>query len=157
MAHAEEATRTLQLAAGKARMRWWRKKYSSRMHNGTNQIIDQARMDAENIKSGADQYALDALMGLQTELEHPEHPSSKWGAGAAPEKDTTGTSDPTKINKKRPRIPAEAFFTEINPRRVLRGDITDVTDDHHHFALDLKGFSLVDHDGFMVGLAGWSR
>jgi hypothetical protein len=34
------------------------------------QIIDQARMDAENIKSGADQYAMDALMGLQTDLEH---------------------------------------------------------------------------------------
>jgi hypothetical protein len=26
-------------------------------------------MDAENIKTGADQYAMDALMGLQTELE----------------------------------------------------------------------------------------
>jgi len=35
----------------------------------SSQIIDQARAEAEDIKNGADQYALDALMGLETELE----------------------------------------------------------------------------------------
>jgi hypothetical protein len=66
----EEATRTLQLAREKADALVEKEVLVQDAQRRANQIIDQARMDAENIKSGADQYALDALMGLQTELEH---------------------------------------------------------------------------------------
>ncbi len=66
----EEATRTLQLAREKADSMVEKEVLVQDAQRRANQIIDQARMDAENIKTGADQYALDALMGLQTELEH---------------------------------------------------------------------------------------
>lgn len=66
----EEATRTLQLAREKADALVEKEVLVQDAQRRASQIIDQARMDAENIKSGADQYALDALMGLQTELEH---------------------------------------------------------------------------------------
>jgi hypothetical protein len=65
----EEANRTLQLAREKADALVDKEVLVQDAQRRSNQIIDQARMDAENIKTGADQYALDALMGLQTELE----------------------------------------------------------------------------------------
>ena len=65
----EEANRTLQLAREKAEGLIDKESLVQDAQRRSGQIIDQARMDAENIKSGADQYALDALMGLKTELE----------------------------------------------------------------------------------------
>jgi hypothetical protein len=65
----EEANRTLQLAREKADAMVDKEVLVQDAQRRSGQIIDQARMDAENIKNGADQYALDALMGLQTELE----------------------------------------------------------------------------------------
>ncbi len=66
----EEATRTLQLAREKADALVEKELLVQDAQRRAGQIVDQARMDAENIKSGADQYALEALMNLQTELEH---------------------------------------------------------------------------------------
>jgi vacuolar-type H+-ATPase subunit H len=66
----EEANRTLQLAREKADSLVEKEVLVQDAQRRAAQIIDQARMDAENIKTGADEYALDALMGLQTELEH---------------------------------------------------------------------------------------
>jgi vacuolar-type H+-ATPase subunit H len=65
----EEANRTLQLAREKADELIAKEVLVQDATRRAGQIIDQARMEAENIKTGADQYALDALMGLQTELE----------------------------------------------------------------------------------------
>jgi cell division septum initiation protein DivIVA len=65
----EEANRTLQLAREKAEALVEKEALVQDAQRRAGQIIDQARMDAENVKTGADQYALDALMGLQTELE----------------------------------------------------------------------------------------
>jgi hypothetical protein len=66
----EEANRTLQLAREKAEGMVDKEVLVTDAQRRAGQIIDQAKMDAENIKIEADQYALDALMGLQTELEH---------------------------------------------------------------------------------------
>ena len=65
----EEATRTLQLAREKADGMVDKEVLVTDAQRRAGQIIDQARMDAENIKIDADQYALDVLQGLQTELE----------------------------------------------------------------------------------------
>jgi len=65
----EEANRTLQLAREKADALVEKDVLVQDAQRRAGQIIDQARVEAENIKTGADQYALDALMGLQTELE----------------------------------------------------------------------------------------
>lgn len=65
----EEANRTLQLARERADSLVEKEALVLDAQRRAGQIIDQARMDAENIKTGADQYAMDALMGLQTELE----------------------------------------------------------------------------------------
>jgi len=64
----EEANRTLQLAREKADALVEKEALTQDAQRRAGQIIDQARVDAENIKNGADQYALDILMGLQTEL-----------------------------------------------------------------------------------------
>jgi hypothetical protein len=66
----EEANRTLALARDKAESLLDKEVVVTDAQRRAAQIIDQAKMDAENIKEGADQYALDALMNLQTELEH---------------------------------------------------------------------------------------
>jgi hypothetical protein len=66
----EEANRTLQLAREKAEGLLDKEVLITDAQRRAGQIIDQAKMDAENIKMGADQYAMDALMNLQTELEH---------------------------------------------------------------------------------------
>jgi DNA repair exonuclease SbcCD ATPase subunit len=65
----EEANRTLQLARDKADTLVEKEGLVQDAQRRANSIIDQARVEAENIKIGADQYALDALMGLQSELE----------------------------------------------------------------------------------------
>jgi cell division septum initiation protein DivIVA len=65
----EEANRTLQLAREKADTLIEKEGLVQDAQRRSGQIIDQARVEAENIKIDADQYALDALMGLQTELE----------------------------------------------------------------------------------------
>jgi len=65
----EEANRTLQLAREKADALVEKEVLVQDAQRRSGQIIDQARVEAENIKNGADQYAIDALMGLQTELE----------------------------------------------------------------------------------------
>jgi len=64
----EEANRTLQLAREKADTLVEKEALVQDAQRRSSQIVDQARVDAENIKIGADQYALDILMGLQTEL-----------------------------------------------------------------------------------------
>ena len=69
----EEANRTLQLAREKADALVEKEGLVQDAQRRSSQIIDQARVEAENIKIGADQYALDALMGLQTELERLIH------------------------------------------------------------------------------------
>ena len=65
----EEANRTLQLAREKADDLVGKEVLIQDAQRRAGQIIDQARMEAENIKTDADQYVLDSLMGLQTELE----------------------------------------------------------------------------------------
>ncbi|MBE3037971.1 MAG: hypothetical protein IMZ62_04055 [Chloroflexi bacterium] len=65
----EEANRTLQLAREKADELVGKEGLVQDAQRRAGQIIDQSRMEAENIKTDADQYTLDALMGLQTELE----------------------------------------------------------------------------------------
>jgi DNA repair exonuclease SbcCD ATPase subunit len=65
----EEANRTLQLAREKADDLVDKELLVQDAQRRASQIIDQARVEAENIKIDADQYALDSLMGLQTELE----------------------------------------------------------------------------------------
>ena len=65
----EEANRTLQLAREKADALVEKEALVTDAQRRAGQIIDQARVEAENIKTGADQYALESLMALQTELE----------------------------------------------------------------------------------------
>jgi cell division septum initiation protein DivIVA len=65
----EEANRTLQLAREKADMLVEKESLVQDAQRRATQIVEQARLEAENIKSGADQYAIDALMNLQMELE----------------------------------------------------------------------------------------
>ena len=65
----EEATRTIQIAREKAEGMVEKEVLVQDAQRRAAQIIDQAKVEAENIKTGADQYALDALMGLQRELE----------------------------------------------------------------------------------------
>jgi hypothetical protein len=65
----EEANRTLQLAREKADVLVEKESLVQDAQRRAVQIVDQARIEAENIKAGADQYAIDALTNLQTELE----------------------------------------------------------------------------------------
>jgi vacuolar-type H+-ATPase subunit H len=65
----EEANRTLQLARDKADGLVDKELLVQDAKRRADQIIDQARVEAENIKSGADQYAMDSLMNLEHEVE----------------------------------------------------------------------------------------
>ena len=65
----EEANRTLQLARDKAGELVDKDSVVMDARRRADQIIDQAHMDAENIKAGADQYAHDALTNLQQAME----------------------------------------------------------------------------------------
>ena len=65
----EEANRTLELAREKAAALVEKEALVQDAKRRADQIIDQARMEAENIKAGADQYALDSLGKLEHEIE----------------------------------------------------------------------------------------
>ncbi|MBU4226497.1 MAG: hypothetical protein KKC71_11860 [Chloroflexi bacterium] len=65
----EEANRTLVLAREKADQLVEKDGLAQEAQKRAGQIIEQARMEAENIKVGADQYALDSLLNLEMELE----------------------------------------------------------------------------------------
>jgi regulator of protease activity HflC (stomatin/prohibitin superfamily) len=65
----EEANRTLQLAREKADGLVEKELLVQDAKRRADQIIDQARAEAENTKAGADQYAMDSLMNLEREME----------------------------------------------------------------------------------------
>jgi cell division septum initiation protein DivIVA len=65
----EEANRTLQQAREKAEQMVDKESLVAEAQRRAAQIIDQARADAEDVRIGADQYALDGLAGIETELE----------------------------------------------------------------------------------------
>ncbi|MGC8855684.1 MAG: ATPase [Anaerolineae bacterium] len=65
----EEANRTLQLAREKAEQMAERDNIVLEAQRRAEQILAQARADAESIRRDADDYALDSLARLQTELE----------------------------------------------------------------------------------------
>jgi vacuolar-type H+-ATPase subunit H len=65
----EEANRTLQLAREKADGLVEKELLVQDAKRRADQIIDQARVEADNIKSGADQYAMDSLMKMENEVE----------------------------------------------------------------------------------------
>jgi vacuolar-type H+-ATPase subunit H len=66
----EEANRTLQLAREKADALVEKESLTQDARRRSDQIIEQARLESENIKAGADQYAMDSLKNLEAELEH---------------------------------------------------------------------------------------
>jgi vacuolar-type H+-ATPase subunit H len=65
----EEANRTLQIAREKADGFVEKEMLVQDAKRRADQIIDQARAEAENIKSGADEYAKESLMNLEHEVE----------------------------------------------------------------------------------------
>jgi hypothetical protein len=65
----EEVNRTLALAREKADQLVEKDGLTQDAQKRAGQILDQARMEAENIKAGADQYAMDSLLNLEMELE----------------------------------------------------------------------------------------
>jgi hypothetical protein len=65
----EEANRTLALAREKADQLVEKDAIAQEAQHRSGQILEQARMEAENVKAGAEQYSMDALMNLEVELE----------------------------------------------------------------------------------------
>ena len=65
----EEANRTLQLARDKAGELIEREALVTDAKRRADQIIDQARVEAENIKAGADKYAQESLTNLEHAME----------------------------------------------------------------------------------------
>ena len=65
----EEVNRTLALAREKADQLVEKDGLIQEAQKRAGQILDQAHMEAENIKAGADQYAMDSLLNLAMELE----------------------------------------------------------------------------------------
>jgi cell division septum initiation protein DivIVA len=65
----EEANRTLALAREKADGLIEKENVAQEAQKRYNQILEQARIEAENIKADADQYSMDALQNLEVELE----------------------------------------------------------------------------------------
>lgn len=65
----EEASRTLALAREKADQLIKKDAIAQDAQRRANQILEQARLEAENIKIGADQYSLGALMDLEVEMD----------------------------------------------------------------------------------------
>jgi F0F1-type ATP synthase membrane subunit b/b' len=65
----EEANRTLQLARDKASDLIDKEALVSDAKRRADQIVDQARAEADNIKSGADQYAQESLLNLEHAME----------------------------------------------------------------------------------------
>ena len=65
----EEANRTLELARQKAAELVDKEPLVQAARQRADQIIDQARVDADNVRAGADQYALESLSNLEVEME----------------------------------------------------------------------------------------
>jgi hypothetical protein len=65
----EEANRTLQLAREKADTLIEKEGLVQDAKRRSEQILQQARLEAENVKAGSDQYAMDSLKNLEAELE----------------------------------------------------------------------------------------
>ena len=65
----EEANRTLQLARDKASDLIDKEALVSDAKRRADQIVEQARVEADNIKSGADQYAQESLLNLEHAME----------------------------------------------------------------------------------------
>ena len=65
----EEANRTLELARQKADQMVMKDMVAQEASRGADQIIAQARAEAENIRADADDYAMSSLTQLQDELE----------------------------------------------------------------------------------------
>jgi vacuolar-type H+-ATPase subunit H len=65
----EEVNRTLALAREKADQLVEKDGLTQEAQKRAGQILDQAHMEAENIKAGADQYAMDSLLNLEMELQ----------------------------------------------------------------------------------------
>ena len=65
----EEVNRTLVLAREKADQLVEKEGLTQEAQKRAGQIFEQSRMEAENIKAGADQYAMDSLLNLEMELE----------------------------------------------------------------------------------------
>jgi len=65
----EEATRTLQLARDKASDLIDKEALVSDAKRRADQILDQARVEADNIRAGADQYAQESLLNLEHAME----------------------------------------------------------------------------------------
>ena len=64
----EEVNRTLALAREKADQLVEKDGLTQDAQKRAGQILDQARMEAENIKAGSGQYAMDSLLNLEMEL-----------------------------------------------------------------------------------------
>jgi vacuolar-type H+-ATPase subunit H len=65
----EEANRTLQLARDKASDLVEKELLVTDARHRADQIIDQARIESENIRTGADQYAHESLTNLEYAME----------------------------------------------------------------------------------------
>lgn len=65
----EEANRTLQVSREKADQMVEKESLTQDAQRRATQIIEQARLEAEQTRMGADQYALDGLSGMERELE----------------------------------------------------------------------------------------
>jgi hypothetical protein len=65
----EEANRTLQLAREKAEDLVENNSVVSDAKRRSDQILEQARLESENIKAGADNYAQESLLNLEHALE----------------------------------------------------------------------------------------
>jgi F0F1-type ATP synthase membrane subunit b/b' len=65
----EEANRTLQLARDKASDLIDKEALVSDARRRADQIVEQARMDAETVKAGAEQYAQESLLNLEHDME----------------------------------------------------------------------------------------
>ena len=65
----EEANRTLQLAREKADTLVEKEALVQDARRHAAQIIDQAKTEADNIRNGADQYAMDSLSNLEHAME----------------------------------------------------------------------------------------
>ena len=65
----EEANRTLQLARDKANDLVDKEVLVSDARRRADQIIDQARAEAEDVKAGADQYAQESLLNLEHAMQ----------------------------------------------------------------------------------------
>jgi hypothetical protein len=65
----DEANRTLQMAREKADQMVEKESLIADAQRRSAQILEQAKIEAERTRIGADQYAMDGLMGMETELE----------------------------------------------------------------------------------------